>query len=128
MHLFLLAMTVLLTVLSGCTSEEGKKATSIPEEHVSALDIDTRLLETASKEPQVASFIAENPGYRYEITVLAPEDIEGLATKYPVIYEDLPDKTLYKIDYIHDKGMLVIIDLDKEEVLKYFRTSGVSLG
>lgn len=136
MHRLLLAI-ILMTPLSGCTtggnvveSQPPVDAQTIDDAQQSPekLDVDTEVLEIASKEPQVTAFIAANPGHRHEITVLAPETIEGLSEKYPVIYGDLPEKTLYKIDYKDQNGMLVIVDLENEKVLRYFRTSGVSLG
>ncbi len=109
-YLFLL---VSVLVSSGCIAEKGNP----PQQKVN-----DSLLEVASSEPEVASVIGENPVY--EVTVLAPENVTQLSKKYPVIYGNLPDKTLYRVDF---KGMLVIVDMENKKVLRYFRTGGVNL-
>lgn len=110
-YLFLL---ISVLVSSGCIAEKGNS----PQQKVN-----DSLLEIASSEPDVASVIGENPAY--EVTVLPPENISQLSGKYPVIYGNLPNKTLYRVDF---KGMLVIVDMENKKVLRYFRTGGVSLG
>lgn len=119
-------MIVLLTMVlvaygAGCIAEEGSQPPAEKQE------MDDTLLELAAHEPEVGSFIAENPDYRYEITVLYPENITQMSKTYPVIYGNLPNKTLYRIEYMNDRGMLVIVDLENESVLKHFRTAGVSV-
>lgn len=113
-YLFLL---ISVLVGSGCIAEKG----SLPEQKVN-----DSLLEVASSEPEVASVIGGNPAY--DVTVLAPENVTQLSKKYPVIYGNLPDKTLYRVDFKNETGMLVIVDMENKKVLRYFRTGGVSLG
>jgi hypothetical protein len=127
-------MIVLLTMVlvaygAGCITEEdaGSQHPAETQEMLETEEIADTLLELAAQEPEVGSFIAENPEYHYEITVLPPANITHLSNKYPVIYGNLPNKTLYKIDYTNGRGMLVIVDLENETVLKHFRTAGVSL-
>lgn len=119
-------MIVLLTMImvaygAGCIAEEGLQHPAEKQE------MDDTLLELAAQEPEVGSFIAENRDYQYEITVLYPENITQMSKKYPVIYGNLPNKTLYRIDYKNGRGMLLIVDLENGEVLKHFRTAGVSV-
>jgi len=64
---------------------------------------------------------------QYEITILHPDNITKLSKDYPVIYGDLPEKTLYRIDYTNGRGMLVIVDMENKMVLRHFMTSGVNL-
>ena len=128
MYRVLLTMTMVLVACStGCIAEEGLQHPAEKQEMLDTQEIANKLLELAAQEPEVGSFIAENPDYQYEITVLHPENITQMSKKYPVIYGNLPDKTLYKIDYKNGRGMLVIVDLENETVLKHFRTAGVSV-
>ena len=120
MHRVLLTM-VLAAYGAGCITEEGLQPPPETQE------MDDTLLELAAQEPEVGSFISENPDYQYEITILYPENITRLSKEYPVIYGNLPDKTLHRIDYTNGRGMLVIVDPENGSVLRYFRTAGVSL-
>ena len=113
-YLFLL-LSVLIS--SGCIAEKAS-----PQKD----EMNKGLLEIAASEPEVASVIGENPAY--EVTALSPENITQLSEKYPVIYGNLPDKTLYRVDFNNGTGMLVIVDMENKKVLRYFRTGGVSLG
>jgi len=111
---------VLFAIGSGCIANE--KANDNPEDQ----RINKSVLEIASLSPEVKSTISKNTSY--DITTLSPGDLIILSKKYPVIYDDLPDKTLYRVEYKGDKGMLVIVDLENKKVLRFFRTAGVSLG
>lgn len=117
MHPLILGIAL---ISSGCIAENK-------EYHVEQGLIES-LLKIADQEPQVGYFIAENPGYKTEITVIAPENITKLSEKYPAIYGNLPNRTLYEIEYGSGKGMLVIIDPIDKKVLRYFRTANVTLG
>jgi hypothetical protein len=110
----LFLLLVAAVVSSGCVAE--KKA-----------GLNESLLDIASHEPEVSSFIAQNPDAHPDITALAPETIAQLSKKYPALYGSLPNKTLYKLEYKGERGLLVIVDLENKKVLKYFRTAGVSL-
>jgi ABC-type glycerol-3-phosphate transport system substrate-binding protein len=126
-------MIVLLTMVlvaygAGCIAEEGSQPPAETQDMLETEEMtDKQLLELAAQEPEVGSFIAENPGYHYEITVLPPANLTELAQRYPVIYGNLPNATLYQIEYTDGRGMLVIVDLENETVVRYFRTTGVSL-
>lgn len=124
-HLLLIIALITVAVCSsGCiTNDKSEGSQSLSEER----EINKGLVKIAGQEPDVGTFITNNPDYYPEITVLNPDNITQLSKKYPVIYDNLPNKTLYKIDYRGDNGVLVIIDLENEEVLRYFRTAGVSL-
>lgn len=116
----LILTLVLFASGSGCITNE-----KIDDKSQDML-INKSILEIASLSPEVNSTISKNASY--EITELSTEDIIILSKKYPVIYDNLPYKRLYRIDYKGEKGMLVIVDLEKKKVLRYFRTAGVSLG
>jgi len=115
----LIYLFFLLSVLasSGCIAEKGSSPRQV---------VNDSLLAIVSGEPEVASVIGEKPAY--VVTILNPENISQLSKKYPVIYGNLPNKTLYRIDFKNETGMLVIVDMENKKVLKYFRTGGVSLG
>lgn len=106
---------VFAIVSSGCVENKGETG------------LNDRLLSIAMTEPEVSSFISENPDHNLEVTVLEPENVAPLSEKYPAIYGSLPEKTLYRLELKKNRGMLVIIDLENKKVLKYFRTAGVSL-
>ena len=132
-HILKAAMCLALITLGCVTAPQEQTAAPVQTEKAPAEtgseDVeDSAILEIAGQHPEGASFVAENPEYQYEITALEPDELGTLAEKYPVIYGDLPQKTLYKIDYKGDRGMLVIVDVEGKQVLKYFRTAGVNLG
>ncbi len=113
---------VFALISSGCISEKRGSSQSKLEQ-----GINDSLLEIASHEPEVGSFIARNPDYHTETTVLSEENITYLSRKYPAVFSNLPNKTLYRLEYKSDRGMLLIIDLENKKVLRYFRTAGIIL-
>lgn len=112
--LFLLLGAIVVSL--GCISDKGVEQ-----------GLNESLVKIAEQEPDVATFIAQNPESYPEITVLAPENISRLSKKYPALYGNLPNRTLYKLEYRGERGMIVIVDFENKTVLKYFRTAGVSL-
>jgi len=132
--IFALTLAVLI---SGCVEEKTEKnetwlneseTQKTQEEQQQIQILPGEILKIAEQRDEVKQFITENPGYDYEIITLTPENITKLAEEYPVIYEGLPSKTLYKVDYRSDgRGALAIIDVENKEVLKYFRTTGINI-
>lgn len=112
---------VIALLSSGCLAEKKEVSQQLDER------INESLLNIAGQEPEVGSFIARNPEHGTEITILYPENITQLSEKYPAIYGNLPNRTLYRIEYRSERGMLVIIDRENKKVLRYFRTAGVKL-
>jgi ABC-type glycerol-3-phosphate transport system substrate-binding protein len=126
--MIMLLTMVLVAYGAGCITEEGSQHPAETQDMLETEEMtDKQLLELAAQEPEVSAFIAENPGYHYEITVLPPANITQLSKKYPVIYGNLPNATLYQIEYTDGRGLLVIVDLENETVVRSFRTTGVSL-
>lgn len=83
---------------------------------------DAEVLRICSQEEITKDFVAKNAKYSSKISLLTLENLTPLSIKYPAIYADLPKKDLYKVEYFGDKeGILLIIDPDKKEVLKYYR-------
>jgi hypothetical protein len=118
-------LTLAVIAASGCLAAPPE--TVHPGNSTAAFS-ETALLAAASRDAAVSDFIAGNPGYKYNITELSASDIASLSQKYPVIYGGLPAKTLYSIQYTGERGLLVIADRESGEVLKSFRTLGVTLG
>ncbi|MCX9025798.1 MAG: hypothetical protein OIN85_06855 [Candidatus Methanoperedens sp.] len=112
--LFLLIGAIVISM--GCISDKGVEQ-----------GLNESLVKITDQEPDFASFIAQNPDSHPEITMLTPENISHLSKKYPALYGNLPNRTLYKLEYKGERGLLVIVDLENKKVLKYFRTAGVSL-
>ena len=125
----IVALIAVVTYSGGCITDDGSPSSSAEHEELqgAAQAVEGEVLAIAVQEPEVSAFIAENPDYHYEIAVLPPANITQLSKKYPVIYGNLPNKTLYKIEYTNGRGLLVIVDLENETVVRSFRTTGVSL-
>jgi len=122
-----MALMALVTWSVGCIVEKELQPPPENQEILETEEMADKLLERAAQEPEVSQFITENPDYQYAITVLHPDNITQLSKKYPVIYGNLPNKTLYRIDYTNNgRGMLVIVDQEDEAVVRYFRTAEVS--
>ena len=115
-------LLIFALISSGCIAEKREGSQSGLEQ-----GINESLLEIAGQELEVGSFIAKNPDYHAEITVLAEVNRANLSEKYPAIYSNLPNKTLYMLEYKNERGMLVIIDMENKKVLRYFRTSRITL-
>ena len=133
MHRVVMTLCTVLSIIGCVASPLEETVNQIqPEETAIGQGIsiadDSTVLYIANQEPNVASFIAENSDYQYEVSVLGLDEIGELADKYPVIYANLPKKVLYQVDYKNSRGLLVIVDVEGEKVLKHFRTAGVKLG
>ncbi len=127
-------LVICFVFISGCTEKQAEKTlneqetvTANDQDTVSEQEMNETILDIAQKDSSVSSFISNNPSYSYEITVLDEKTMEPLAEKYPVVYDGLPEKPLYRIEYQNGKGMLAIVDLENETVLRSFRTTGVTL-
>ena len=120
--MLMLALMAIVVGGGGCIAPEAGD-----QQVQESLQTDEKLLAIAAQHPEVSAYIAENPAYQYEITLLTPANLTELAQTYPVIYGNLPNATLYQIDYTDGRGLLVIVDLENESVVRYFRTAGVSL-
>lgn len=84
--------------------------------------------EIASKHPEVAAFLKENPNAFVQSRLLTATNKTELAERYPVIYGNLPDHTIYEVDYqIGNRGLLVITDSQNQSVVRVFKTTGIIL-
>ncbi len=124
----IVALIAVVTYSGSCITDDGSPP-STEHEGLQGTEqaVEDEVLAIAAQHPNVSAYIAENPGYHYEISVLPPANLTELAQRYPVIYGNLPSTTLYQIDYTDGRGLLVIVDLENETVVRYFRTAGVSL-
>jgi hypothetical protein len=125
--ILMLALMTMVVVSGGCIAEDGTPPDAGGQQVQASLPTEEQLLVIAAQHPDVHAYIAENPVRQYEITRLTSANLTELAQRYPVIYGNLPNATLYQIDYTDGRGMLVIVDLENETVVRYFRTAGVSL-
>lgn len=86
--------------------------------------MEVKVLEIAEKDENVIQFKQENPDATSKVSILEPEQIKEDAKKYPAIYGDLPEKRLYEVNYnAAGIGLMLIIDVEEEAVLKVFSTS-----
>jgi hypothetical protein len=120
-------LIALVTYSAGCIVDSPQQSAERQGTQELSQEVQNELLAVAVQYPEVSAFIAEKPAYHYEITVLSPANLTALARTYPVIYGNLPNTTLYQIDYIDGQGLLVIVDLGNKTVVRYFRTTGVQL-
>jgi hypothetical protein len=94
----------------GAINYEGSKLT------------DAQVLKIASQEPIIKDFVSRNPKYLTKVSFLSVKNVTSLSEKSPAIYSDLPKKGLYKVEYYSNSdGILLIIDPDDKQVLKYYR-------
>ena len=110
------AICMAAVIGSGYRGEPQEQNLDIADDHILAVAMNASFAD---------EFITED--CQYEITVLHPDNITKLSKEYPVIYGDLPEKTLHRIDYTNGRGMLVIVDMENKIVLRHFMTSGVNL-
>ena len=96
---------ILVLAIAGCV-QTGEKAEQ------SSLDNSGLVLSIAGVE-------------NGSITELSPEKIEHLSERYPAIYGNLPEKTLYEVK---TEDYLIIVDIEEKKVLKKFRVVGINLG
>jgi hypothetical protein len=122
-----LALMTIVAGGGGCIAEDSSPPEAGDQQVQESMQTDEQLLTIAAQHPEVSAYTAENPAYQHEITLLTPVNITELAQTYPVIYGNLPNTTLYQIDYTDGRGLLVIVDLENETVVRYFRTAGVNL-
>ena len=121
----LTAMFVL--VCAGCIGSSPNAVTPTPTETTTLLN-DVDILKIAGENENVREFISEYPQYSYTVVVLALENLTDMAVKYPAVYGNLPQKTLYRVDYTSgSRGVFVIVDADEGKIMRYFRSVGVSL-
>ncbi len=106
---YLLLFTLLL--FAACTFA-GEKSSK----HVKASNAEAFKREAAK--------IAGVEGQKYKITLLTPENLTVLARKYPVIYGNLPNRTLYQIK---TEKQLIIVDVEEKKVLRSFRVVNIEL-
>jgi hypothetical protein len=125
--ILVLALMAMVVGSGGCIAEDGPPPEAGDQQVPESVQTDEQLLEIATQYPEVNAYITENPAYQYEITRLTPTNLTELTQTYPVIYGNLPNATLYQIDYKDGRGLIVIVDLENETVVRYFRTAGVSL-
>jgi hypothetical protein len=125
--MLMLALMAIVAGGGGCIAKDGPPLTTGDQQVQESMQTDEQLLAIAAQHPEVNTYLTENPAYQYEITLLTPVNITELAQTYPVIYGNLQNTTLYQIDYTDGRGLLVIVDLENETVVRYFRTTGVSL-
>ncbi len=125
--ILVLALMTMAVVSGGCIAEDSPPPDAGDQQVQTSLQTEEQLLAIAAQHPDVHAYIAENPAHQYEISRLTPANLTELAQRYPVIYGNLPNSTLYQIDYTDGRGMLVIVDLENGTVVRYFRTTGVCL-
>lgn len=82
-----------------------------------------RFVEILAQNDDVKEFIKEQP-YFMDAEEIAPEDAEeGLEGPESYLYEDLPDKVVYRVDVYNEegRGYQTVVDEEAKEILKVYR-------
>ncbi len=90
---------------------------------------EAEVLGSANKIDAVSAFTRNNPDYDVQIVFLTSENVTSLAKEFPALYGDIPNKEIYRVEYVSNSdrtGIFVILD-DKLEVIKYFKMYSVGL-
>ena len=124
-------MLFLAIALIGCAGhKEGKVNVSSESMNVSEVGVDAskagdRINEVKMNEVNETEILKIAGLESGSITKLTPQNLTKLAEKYPVIYGNLPNKTLYQIK---TEKQLIIVDAEEKKILRRFRVVGISLG
>lgn len=120
-------LLLLLVLTLGCINTKPPETKYPAYSTTTTLD-ELTILKIATQSSEVKEFTSRNPKFQYTITTLKSADTKKFAEKYPALYGNLPNKTLYQAEYKYgNEGILVILDLENEKILKHFITTGVSL-
>jgi hypothetical protein len=123
--ILMLALMAMAAGSGGCIAEDSPPPEAGDQQVQESMQTDEQLLQIAAQHSEVSAYILENPAHHYEITRLTPVNLTGLAQTYPVIYGNLPNTSLYQIDYTDGRGLLVIVDLENETVVRSFSNTRI---
>jgi len=113
-------MALMALVSAGCQAHAGNDAVSE--------ELAQEVAKVASQDERVRSFADLEVGCDRRITALEPEAVTLLSEEQPVVYGGLPARMLYRIEYSSGgRGVLAIVDVEQEKVLRCFQTVGVDL-
>jgi len=109
-------LALVLLALAGCVQEEEEKT------------LEEMLKEIAEKDEQYRNFVQEK-GFEEKISVLEKEEVMELKESGG-IYAELPEKNIYRVEYSNGEygTYHVLIDLEEEKVLTFYRMSGIQIG
>lgn len=78
-----------------------------------------RALAIASTDVRINGLLPIVEDYSVEVRVLQSGEIRALAEISPEIYDDLPRKEIFQLDYtFQDRGIIAFVDLDQGKVIK----------
>lgn len=114
---------MLIAVMQGCAQQDGVEQ-GLMEEKLT----DTargEVLALAETSTEVRNFVV-GKGFDAEVELLSAETVKELALKSGT-YAELPQKTLYRVNYHSETGgsYVAIVDLESRTVLKFFRIAGI---
>lgn len=85
-------------------------------------DRTAKVLLISKNSSEVNNFITQNPDYQTEIKKLTLQDLENLSKTQPVIYGNI-SKPVYQVTYKSEEyGLICLVDLELEKVLRCLRT------
>lgn len=122
--LFLLSM--LLTACSISEPESDvRKLDSEMNEKESLSPTQENFLKVLASNKDGKEYLQKYPNTKIiNITLIKPEEFESLrnSTEYKELYEDLPQKELYRVDFNGGSqlSLMTIIDLEEQRVIKIF--------
>ena len=112
----LLAIFVVLLVLTVLLLFDGPGAT------------DEEVLLISGQNELIMAFVEKDQDITINVTELNKIEVKALAEKYPAVYGNLPEKTLYSVIYEKDgNGYNCIVDVEKKETLICIKTLAVGM-
>lgn len=110
----MISLVCLIILLLGCVLEQQESR----EEKIDRI---------AMGNAQMQEYVI-GQGYSRQVNELSVEEV--IALKQQSMFKDLPEKALVQVEYSHpQKGKFIaIIDLEDENVLKFYRIAGITIG
>lgn len=85
-------------------------------------------LALSRQNEAVSNFVEKNPDAKSNVTAISGSEVKALAEKYPAVYGDLPEKTLYRVTYEKDgSGYTCLVDTETKETLSCVRTLSIGM-
>ena len=120
----LLAVFVVLLVLAVLFLFDSPIATEDDSSEATEEDV----LLISNQNELIMAFVEKDPDITINVTELNKIEVKALVEKYPAVYGNLPEKTLYSVIYEKDgNGYNCIVDVEKKETLTCIKTLAIGM-
>ncbi|MCK5063433.1 MAG: hypothetical protein KAR23_05895 [Candidatus Aenigmarchaeota archaeon] len=86
------------------------------------------VLLISNQNELIMAFVEKDPDITINVTELNKIEVKALVEKYPAVYGNLPEKTLYSVIYEKDgNGYNCIVDVEKKETLTCIKTLAIGM-